>query len=344
MFVRNSWTVAALSEEVTRIRPLARTIMNEGIVIYRTREGEPVALRDRCPHRFAPLSVGQVIGDGMRCGYHGMTFDRFGHCVDNPTQPGDRIPAQAQVKTYPLVERHKLIWIWMGDSERADPATIPDYSSYDSADYAAGTGYMLVKANYLLLVDNLLDLTHIAFVHADILGNPEVMVQPSAATEIGERSVVEKRLTANVPAVPAWKIAFNDYDKPVDMWMDMYWEAGSNMILDVGVTAAGRPRDEGVGIMGLDCLTPETETTTHYFYGAAHKYRRDEPAITSFWMQAIDYAFGQDKRMVEAVQANMGSDWDILRMHPIANKADRAALQARRIVERLVALETTKES
>ncbi len=342
MFVRNSWTIAALAKEVTRISPLARTIMNEKIVLYRTRSGEAVALLDRCPHRFAPLSVGKVVGDDLQCGYHGMVFDRRGLCIANPTQPQDKIPRAARVKSFPIVEKDNLLWIWMGDAERADASLVPNYHYYDSPEWASDLGYLKVEANYMLALDNLIDLTHIAFVHADILGNEHAATQTSEATEVSERGLVERRCIYGAPAVPAWKAAFNDYDGDVDTWIDMYWEVGSNLILDVGVTPAGRPRDEGIGLWQLDCLTPETETSTHYFFGAAHKYRIKEPAITAFWMGALNYAFNQDKTIIEAVQENMGAEWDVLQMNPVLNKADRGALQARRILASLVALE--KES
>lgn len=336
MFLKDSWSIAALSSEVTRLRSLARTIMNEPVVMYRKLDGSAVALVNKCPHRFAPLSLGRVVGDTLVCGYHGMTFDAEGRCIANPTQAAEKIPPAARVRSFPLVERHGFLWIWMGEPGNANPDLIPDYSYYDDPEWASAASYMHVSANYFLLVDNLLDLTHIAYVHADVLGNPAVVDQPSTSTRVDDYTVTECRFVKDAPAVPAWKAAFDDYEGNVDLWMDMYWSAGSNLMLDVGVTPTGAAREDGIGIMGLDCLTPETETTTHYFYGAARRYRIDEPAVTAFWLQALDYAFDQDRRMIEAVQKNMGGEWDILSMKPVINKADRAALHARRIVARLI--------
>jgi vanillate O-demethylase monooxygenase subunit len=336
MFLRNAWYIGALTQEVTRLAPFSRRILGEPVVFLRARSGEVAALHDRCPHRFAPLSLGRIRNDEIHCGYHGMAFDKTGRCVLNPTQPAETIPDNVRVKTYPLVERHGLLWIWMGEPSAADPDKIPNYWQYHHSEWAAATAHMRVEANYLLLIDNLIDLTHIAFVHPDILGNAQAASQSSASTDISDRGIVERRRSLDAPAVPAWKAAFDDYEGNVDLWMDMYWEAGSNLILDVGVTPTSRPREEGVGIWQLDCLTPETATSTHYFYGVAHRYRIDEPAITSFWMQALDYAFNQDRRIVEAVQKNMNGQWDILTMSPAVNKADRAALQARRILRRMM--------
>lgn len=336
MFVRNAWYIAAWTKEVTRVGAFTRTLLGQPVVMFRRRDGTPVAMHDRCPHRFAPLSCGKVNGDTIQCAYHGMTFSDTGRCVSNPTQPDDKIPRAARVETYPVVERHNMIWIWLGDPDRADPEDIPDYYQYDHPDWASDGGHLLVNANYQLLTDNLLDLTHIAFVHADILGNPHVAKQSETQTDVGDRSVVERRIIRDGPAVPAWRLAFDDYDGNVDLWMDMYWEAGANMILDVGVTPTGKARDDGIAIFGLDCLTPETATSTHYFFGAAHKYRSQEPAVTAFWMKALEYAFNQDKAIVEAVQSRMQGEWDILKMNPVVNKADHAAIQARRIVQRLI--------
>src|SRR5262245_42423925 len=139
MFLRNTWYIGALTQEVTRLAPLGRVILGEPIVFLRTRTGEVAALRDRCPHRFAPLSLGRIKNDEIHCGYHGMAFNKDGRCVLNPTQPTEKIAPTTHVRTYPLVERHRLLWIWMGDPALANPELIPNYWYYDHADWAADT-------------------------------------------------------------------------------------------------------------------------------------------------------------------------------------------------------------
>jgi vanillate O-demethylase monooxygenase subunit len=126
MFLKNTWYVAALAREVTRFAPLARKLLCENVVIFRSHGGRVAALEDRCPHRFAPLSMGRMSRDGLVCGYHGMEFDADGKCIANPTQPDEPIGPRACVRSYPVVERHNLIWIWMGDASLADEAAIPD--------------------------------------------------------------------------------------------------------------------------------------------------------------------------------------------------------------------------
>src|ERR1700730_4439062 len=132
MFVRNTWYTAAWSKEVGR-HLFPRTILNEHIVFYRKYDGTPVALQDVCPHRLTPLSLGKLKGETIECGYHGLTFDCSGACVKNPAD--GFIPKKAHVKTYPLVECHNQIWIWMGDPSLADESRIPDFHAYDDPDY-----------------------------------------------------------------------------------------------------------------------------------------------------------------------------------------------------------------
>ncbi len=341
MFLRNCWYVAAYAREVTRFAPLARTFMNERVVLFRTHAGRAVALEDRCPHRFAPLSLGRLTRDGIACGYHGMEFDSAGRCTLNPTQPDEAIQPRACVKAYPLEERHGMLWIWLGDAHRADPDRIPDYWYYDHADWDTDTQYMHVKGNYLLLVDNLLDLSHTNFVHAGILGDPERAPRTISKTERTGTGLVERWLMPDMPMVGGWAETIRDswaQDK-VDFWIDMYWEPASNLMLDVGVKPVGAPQSQGLQMLSMDALTPETETSTHYFFGTSQAFHRDDRTIIDFWRKAQLFAFEQDKRVIEAVQINMGNDWDILSMEPVINKGDRAALQARRMLRNLLRTE-----
>ena len=162
-FLKNCWYVAAHPSEVGR-EPLARTILNEKLMMYRGEDGRGHALGNVCPHRFAFLSKGKLVGDVIECPYHGLRFDTTGACVHNPHGDGT-IPPHARVKSYPFVERHGLFWIWMGNVARADPEIIPDFSALVQDGFAPVHGYLQIQANYQLLVDNLMDLTHIEFLH-----------------------------------------------------------------------------------------------------------------------------------------------------------------------------------
>ena len=190
MFLRNYWYVAASGSDIGR-KPFRRVIMNEPVVFYRTEDGTPVALEDRCPHRRLPLSMGKLVGDDvLQCHYHGLRFDRTGACVRVPGQ--DMIPATARVKVYPVAERYKWLWIWMGDPALADPAKIPDYHWFDDPNWGAKSDYIHAKCNWQYINDNLLDLTHLAFVHETTIGNmalvehAAVRVQSHAARRAGD--------------------------------------------------------------------------------------------------------------------------------------------------------------
>ena len=170
-FVRNAWYIAAWAEEIDN-GLLARTIMNEPIVIYRDAEGNVGALEDRCCHRGAPLTHGSVTDVGLRCGYHGLTFDTKGNCVEIPGQKN--IPAQAHVRHFPLVERNQILWIWMGDPALADESLIVDYPYHDDPKkWPHRKAMFQIKSNYMLMIDNLMDLTHLGYVHGKTIGgNP----------------------------------------------------------------------------------------------------------------------------------------------------------------------------
>src|ERR1700732_3472636 len=185
-FLRNAWYVAAWGTEVTR-KLFARTLLGQSILLYRTEAGEAVAISNRCPHRFAPLHVGQLIGDVVECGYHGLHYDRRGVCVFNPHGDG-KIPKSAQVTSYPLKEKHGLIWLWMGDTGKVHDSSIPDFSCLtDTERFATVYGVVTMNANYELITDNLLDLSHVEFLHKGILG--------SEAIKRGEHKVIEDRDT-----------------------------------------------------------------------------------------------------------------------------------------------------
>ena len=210
MFLKNYWYVAASGREVGH-KPLGRIILGEPVVLYRSESGEPVALEDRCPHRRLPLSMGKLIGgDVLQCHYHGLRFDRTGACVRVPGQ--DMIPQAARVKSYPVVERYKWLWIWMGDPALADPAKITDYHWLDDPNWGAKTDYLYVNCNWQLVNDNLLDLTHLAFVHETTIGNMALVEHAAVKVERTTNGVRVTRWTIDQPAPPAFVKIGGFYD------------------------------------------------------------------------------------------------------------------------------------
>jgi phenylpropionate dioxygenase-like ring-hydroxylating dioxygenase large terminal subunit len=167
-YLKNAWYAAALSTEVEGAALFHRKILDTSIMVYRLADGSPVALHDRCPHRFAPLHMGKRDGDEVSCFYHALKFNAGGICTHNPHGNGN-IPDGAKVRTFPLSEQYGFIWIWMGDAP-ADLSKLPDFSELDNGSpNAVGYTYMPMNANYELIIDNVMDLSHIDHVHGEII-------------------------------------------------------------------------------------------------------------------------------------------------------------------------------
>ncbi len=184
MYLRNAWYVAAWDHEIDS-EPLARSILDEPVVLWRTDDGTPIAFEDRCCHRHAPLSAGKVLGDRLQCGYHGLTFDRKGACVEVPSQTN--VPLDAHVKSYRLFERNRWVWIWMGEADNADASLIPDVFWHDSDGWVSIGDKFSVDCHYQLMIDIQLDNTHSRFVHPDTLGNAGSLRHSPKVTREGEQ-------------------------------------------------------------------------------------------------------------------------------------------------------------
>ena len=333
MFLRNHWYVAATDKEIGRT-PLPRMILGEPIVFFRTEDGTPVAFEDRCCHRHLPLSMGKIVGDRLQCHYHGLQFDQTGRCVRIPGQ--DQIPPTAKVRTYPVVERYHWLWIWMGDPALADPDKITDFHWLDDPNWGAKSSYLHVEANWQLVVDNLLDLTHLAFVHETTIGN----------AALAEHAVVKVTRAPNNVVVTRWII---DQDPPptfqkvggfaghVDRWQIIDFVPPAFLRLDVGATPTGTGAPEGnrvggINMRNLNAITPETETTSHYFWGQAHDFEPHNPEMTNKIFQQIQTAFLEDVAVFSAQQRNL----DLIKNPPQLDiNADTGVIQARRILSRL---------
>ncbi len=337
MFLRNYWYVAASDSEVGR-KPFGRMILGEPIVFFRTGEGIPVALEDRCAHRHLPLSMGKLVDDTLQCHYHGLRFAADGRCVRIPGQ--DHIPRSAKVKTYPVIERYHWIWIWMGDPALADPAAITDFHWLDDPKWGAKTSYLHVEANWQLVVDNLLDLTHLAFVHDTTIGNLALAEHAKVRVDRAPNNVVVTRWIIDQEPPPTFK-KVGGFTGHVDRWQIIDFTPPAFLRLDVGATPTGTGAPEGrriggIGMRNLNAITPETETTSHYFWGQAHDFDVDNPQTTDRIFEQIKTAFLEDVAVFSAQQRNLNifgkpPQFDI--------NADAGALAARRILARLYAEE-----
>lgn len=333
-FIRNLWYVAAWAEEIGE-NLLSRTILGEQILLYRDSAGRAIAIGNRCPHRFAPLSEGRrVEHDVVECPYHGLRFDGTGKCVFSPHEDG-RIPRRAAVASYPLAEKYSVLWIWMGDPALADEASIPDFGQIDHPDYATVKGYTCIEANYELVADNLLDLSHTQFVHANFFEAPAVLKAKHEVSQEGG-TVYSRRWVPATPAPNAFRRLLDNPDDLVDHWLRVRWNAPGLHRLDVGVVPHGDPEiPSSARREGSHLLTPETATSTHYFYANSRNYRIDSPEEDEKIREWHRIGFGeQDKPMIEKVQKMMGTP-DLLSLNPVFLSIDTAAGRARRVMDLL---------
>jgi phenylpropionate dioxygenase-like ring-hydroxylating dioxygenase large terminal subunit len=333
MFLRNYWYVAATDTEIGRT-PLRRVILGEPVVLFRTEAGVPVAFEDRCPHRHLPLSMGKLVGDVLQCHYHGLQFGSDGRCVKIPGQ--DHIPKSAQVRTFPIVERYRWMWIWMGDPALADPAAITDFHWFDDPEWGAKSAYLHVEANWQLVVDNLLDLTHLAYVHGSTIGNTALAEHAKVNVDRSPNNVVVTRWIIDQEAPPTFQ-KVGGFTGNVDRWQIIDFTPPAFLRLDVGATPTGTGAPEGkriggIGMRNLNAITPETETTSHYFWGQAHNFDVKNAETTSRIFEQIRTAFLEDVDVFSAQQRNL----DLVPDPPQVDiNADAGVIQARRILSRL---------
>jgi phenylpropionate dioxygenase-like ring-hydroxylating dioxygenase large terminal subunit len=333
MFLRNYWYVAASDSEVGR-NPLGRMILGQPVVLFRTEAGTPVALEDRCAHRHLPLSMGKIVGDTLQCHYHGLRYDPTGRCVRIPGQ--DQIPPSAKVTAYPVAERYRWIWIWMGDPALADPDKITDFHWLQDENWGARSSYLHVKANWQLVVDNLLDLTHLAFVHETTIGNAALAEHATVKVTRAPNNVVVTRWIIDQPAPPTF-VKVGRFTGNVDRWQIIDFAPPAFLRLDVGATPTGTgapqgQRVNGINMRNLNAITPETETTSHYFWGQAHDFDVKNPEMTNRIFEQIQTAFLEDVEVFSAQQRNL----DLMPNAPQLDiNADAGVIQARRVLDRL---------
>ncbi|MEZ5742836.1 MAG: aromatic ring-hydroxylating dioxygenase subunit alpha [Sphingomonadaceae bacterium] len=333
-FLRNCWYMAAWSHEVGDAL-FRRRLLGDPVLLYRKQDGSVAALTDRCPHRFAPLSMGTRDGDCVTCPYHGLTFDASGSCVRNPF--AESIPKGAAVRAFPTCERDGIVWFWPGDPALADAAAVPDFAMLFVEGHGAPImGLMPMAANYQLGTDNLLDLSHIEFVHkGSFAGNGVIFA--------GEHKVIEDgtRLHSNwwMPDVAAPPHTFGIYDPTMrcDHWLDMRWDAPAAMYLQVGACPHGAERsDNPVIAHQAHILTPETEDSTHYFWATTRGHPPSDEG-DAMLRGLMEQAFAEeDKPLIEATHANMDGG-DFWQMQPLFLGIDQGGTRARRILEKLIA-------
>jgi len=314
----NHWYLAAWSEDLAE-SPVARTICNISMVLYRGSNGEVVALRDRCPHRFAPLSMGKIVGDEIACPYHGLRFDGSGSCTFNPF--GDP-PAQARVEAFPIAERDQMIWVWTGDPNQAAREDVPDYSDYMMPGLACIHQHFMLDGHIMLGVENLLDLTHATALHSTSFASGPY----NDFLKSRHRAYFED---AELHA--CWDMHF---DGGVNN-AQTTWIAPGRMTISSTLDDKGRKLDPPW--LQLHIYTPETETRTHYFTAERFDPQVESPKHMEERMRQFkELVFDrEDNPVVAAIQKEMG-DRDFFDMQPALLVTDKACVMARRRYQKML--------
>ncbi|SLK08960.1 aromatic ring-hydroxylating dioxygenase subunit alpha [Novosphingobium mathurense] len=339
--VRNRWYIAAFSNEITR-EPIERKLLGLPVALYRKESGEPVAMYGLCPHRYYPLALGKLQGDALVCGYHGFVFQADGKCSEIPSQGTGAGFCQP---TYQIVEKGPLCWIWMGDADECDSALIPPYADFGLGEPGwrySSANYFHLKGRSQLLVDNLMDLTHLPYVHHHI-GGGEAMKNPSITEE--ERGAIYRvSRTGKVPYTPFHELVFGPEAKfeGFSDFLSLTDFYGPEFIrTSLPITTAVNGQDSVPEALGalyiLHGITPETETTTHYFGFSMRNFRLDSEELDAFQHTSDCKIRQQDVDAIDAVEREL--DEAAARQRELLVRSDAPAVKVRRRIAAMLEAE-----
>lgn len=336
-FLRNAWYVAAWDHEL-QDAPLAVTVLGDSIVLFRQRDGQPAALADQCPHRRLPLSMGRVYDGELECGYHGLTFDHAGTCTRAPCT-GQSLP-RSGVRAYAIESRYRLLWIWMGNAAEADPSTIFPVEHWGDPAWGCNAGgSMSVACNYLHITDNLLDPSHVAWVHRSSFGSVACEAEPLTVAT-AEDGITVSRWMLDVEAAPFYA-PFLKFSGRCDR-KQHYEVRFPALALIRAVLAPAGTGGEGKALPpetflmdSYNFMTPLDTQRTRYYWFQMRNFAPGDEATSQAMNDAVREAFAEDRVILEAVHRGMGDE-----PYPgVALPIDRGPLQFRRRLARLIAQE-----
>ncbi len=335
-FLNQCWYVAAWAHELRPGALMTRTLLEQPLLLYRGESGAAVALDNRCCHRGAQLSNGRLEGDCVRCMYHGLKFDASGRCVQIPGQ--EQIPDKLGVRAYVLVERQQLVWVWMGDAERADQADVPDIPYLSDALWRGVPGYMHYQADYRLIVDNLADFAHLAFVHTHTLGGSEdyaFKAKPQSVERLANGFCSERWSMASAP--PPFHRKVVSGDAPLDRRNKALMQVPGRFLMETLFAPAGSGAESGALPAGTrqyrNCqfFTPETRRSTHFFWNYLHDDAGADERMAASLYDSMVEGFLEDKAIIEGQQQVLDAD-PAFKMQAIV--ADAALAHFRRVLKR----------
>ena len=338
MYLRNTWYVAATSREIDRTLKHLE-ILGEDIVFYRTDSGAPVALEDACPHRKLPLSMGRIVGDFVECGYHGLTFDCTGSCVAAPTQEGN-IPPGAKVRSYPVADKWGLLWIWTGDPALADESQIIQLENADDPSWKlVGGDALTCNCNYLYLTDNLLDPSHVAWVHRTSFagaGTEDVRLN----IKVNDDGAIVQRWMENRDPPPFYgqMLKFKGKCDRLQYYEVRFPSLALNKSVFTPTGTGGFDKelpDDAYIMMSYHFMTPINENATRYHWLQHRNSDPDNEEISRLAADGARAAFEEDRLVLTAVHSGL-----LNKVTPNIDLAlDSAALRFRRVLDKLITQE-----
>lgn len=338
-FPREQWYVAGHAEDIDRTL-MSRWILGDPICFYRTLDGRPVALTDRCVHRQMPLSMGRLKADDVECGYHGILYGQDGQAIHIPAQT--TVPPGCRVRRYPLVERAGLIWIWMGDAEAVDESSIPETPWLEDPCWTTVRGNLHMEARAQLMNENLLDLSHVTFLHPESLGTEEVAETP-VSVDFDDRSVRVTRMMSDIKSPPLFEKVMGLMGR-IDREQVAEFIAPSLHITHVMAKPTGveMSSPEVCRHKAVHCITPARAGSAHYFWALARDYRIHDDEVSELWAKGNPMVFGQDITAVEAIERMLVAS-EPEEPETVNIRIDGGPLRARRIIERMVAAEASAD-
>lgn len=329
-FIRNAWYAACWSGELTT-KPIAKLVLGEKVALFRSSAGLPAAVEDCCPHRFAPLSLGSVEGERIVCGYHGMQFGSDGACVAIPGQKG--VPKRINVRAYPVAEKFGLTWLWMGRPDKADEGLVPDVHWISDKDWHSVTGTVRYECNWLLLVDNLIDLSHTTFVHKSTIGTDDVADTPVTTERTGNVVTVTREMTNTDPS--NFYRRLGGFDVKIDRWQRIWLDPPSTVVIDAGALPAGTAdKSKGIDTRVISVLKPVDENTVDQLWAFSRDFSLDNQKLDRDIEKAIVHTFQEDAGFLAGQQKNMEARTD---QKMLNNASDAGVVLARRVIDECLA-------
>ena len=330
-YLRNCWYVACWADALGE-KPLSRVYLEEPVALFRDADGLAHAIGGRCPHRFAPLGNGSVVDGALMCPYHGLRFSGSGACVHNP-HPGGQLPDN-RVPVYPLVERHGLLWIWMGDAEKADAALIPDFSWLSNPRWEAVRGATLAEGHFELYSDNILDLSHANFVHPALVARSftegDRKFWQDGERVFSEYVRLDDTLSEGIGAM------LGRVGQKQDFYGLVEWHAPAVLYFDFRAGAPGTPRDDCTLLPSIHAFTPETPDTTHYIWGTARDFALGDEGFSAAMRGALEFAFEQEDMPIIRDCHRLMREGDFWDLRPLILGGDGGGVRARRMLQRLI--------